>query len=157
MWVLSGAAERCLLSLLLLGAGLAVVEPLAGVCFCSSSSGVSCRRLPLEGSATFSGSCCLSCSCGGALSVGFAVSWVRLLVFHLVLCSSSGACGLVQLPLPQVALRGFCLFYHRIPGLLLRWWRRLGCNPSLVFSVLLLHRMACRGSAPCVRELPWGL
>ena len=33
--------------------------------------GVSRCRLPLEGSATFSGSCCLSCSCGGALSVGF--------------------------------------------------------------------------------------
>ena len=32
-----------------------------------------------------------------------------------------------------------------------------GCRPSLVFSVLLLHRLACRcslGSAPCVRVLP---
>ena len=37
VWVLSGAAELCLLCLLLLGAGLAVVEPLAGVCFCASS------------------------------------------------------------------------------------------------------------------------
>ena len=47
-----------------------------------------------------------------------------------------------------------------MPGLLLRWWCRLGCNPSLVFSVLLLRRLACRrslGSATCVRELPWGL
>ena len=62
--------------------------------------GVSCRRLPLWGSATFSGSSCLSCSGGGALSVGFAVSLVRLWVFHLVPYSSSGACGFVQLPLP---------------------------------------------------------
>ena len=123
--------------------------------FCS----VSCRRLPLGGYANFSGSSCLSCSCGGALSVGFAVSLVRLLVFHLVPCSSSGACGFGQLPLSQVALRGLCLFCHRMPGLLLRWWLRLGYNPSLVFSVLLLRRLACwgsLGSAPCVREHPWG-
>ena len=33
VWVLSGAAELCLLSLLLLGEGLAVVEPLPVVCF----------------------------------------------------------------------------------------------------------------------------
>ena len=39
VWVLSGATELCLLSLLLLGAGLAVVELLAGVCFCASSCG----------------------------------------------------------------------------------------------------------------------
>ena len=56
MWVLSGAAELCLLSLLLLGAGWAIVEPLAGVCFCASSCvfrGVSCLRLPLGDYATF--------------------------------------------------------------------------------------------------------
>ena len=120
----------------------------------------SCRRLPLGGYANFSGSSCLSCSCDGALSVGFAVSLVRRLVFHLVPCSSSRACDFGQLPLLQVALRGLCLFCHHIPGLLLRWWLRLGCNPSLVFSVLLLHRLACwgsLGSAPCVRVLPWGL
>ena len=39
VWVLSGAAELCLLSLLLLDAGLAVVEPLTVVCFCASSCG----------------------------------------------------------------------------------------------------------------------
>ena len=39
VWVLSGVAELCLLSLRLLGAGLTVVEPLAGVCFCASSCG----------------------------------------------------------------------------------------------------------------------
>ena len=42
VWFLSGAAELCLLSLFLLGAGLAVVEPLAGVCFCASSCGACC-------------------------------------------------------------------------------------------------------------------
>ena len=47
---------------------------------------VSCRRLPLGGSATF------------LAPVGFAVSLVRHLVFFLVLCSSSGACGLRCLP-----------------------------------------------------------
>ena len=166
VWVLCGAAELCLLSLLLLGAGLAVVEPLAGVCFCSSSCGacglslVFLPQVTLRGYANFSGSSCLSCSCGGALSVGFAVSLVRHLVFHLVPCSSSGACGFGQLPLPKVALWGLCLFCHCIPGLLLRWWLRLGCRPSLVFSVFLLRRLACwgsLGSAPCVRVLPWGL
>ena len=39
-----------------------------------------------------------------------------------------------------------CGFYHRLPGLLLSRWLRLGCNPPLVFSVLLLRRLACWGS-----------
>ena len=42
-------------------------------------------------------------------------------------------------------------------ALLLRWWRRLGCRPSLVVSVLLLYRLACRcslDSAPCDTVLP---
>ena len=54
----------------------------------------------------------------------------------------------------------FCLFCRRVPDLLPLWWRRLGGNPSLIISVLLLRRQACRGllvSAPCVRELPLGL
>ena len=92
------------------------------VCFCVASCGA-CgfprRVLPqvtLRGLRNLSGSRCLSCSCGGALSGGFAVS-----------------------------------------ALLLRWWRRLGCRPSLVVSVLLLHPLACRcslGSAPCDTVLP---
>ena len=104
VWVLSGVAELCLLSLLLLGVGLAVVEPLAGVCFCASSCG-SCGfprsvlpQVTLRGFSYLSGSCCLSCSWSGALSVGFAVSWVRLLAFHLVPCSFSGACGWCSSP-----------------------------------------------------------
>ena len=39
---------------------------------------VSCGRLPLRGYANFSGSSCLSCFCGGALSLGFAVSGAAL-------------------------------------------------------------------------------
>ena len=65
-----------------------------------------------------------------------------------------------QLTLQQVPLGIFCLFCHRVPVLLLPWWRRLGGNPSLLFSVLLLLRLACRGSlgsAPCVRVLQLGL
>ena len=67
-------------------------------------------QVTLSDYAIFSGSSCLCCSFGGALSVGFAVSLVQRLVFHPVQCSSSGSCGLGQLPLPQVALQGFCLF-----------------------------------------------
>ena len=92
--------------------------------------------------------------------VGLAVSLVCRLVFYLVLCSSSGACGLSSLPCRRLPLGVFCLFCHRVPDLLLRWWRRLGSHPSLILSVLLLRRLACRGllgSAPCVRELPLGL
>ena len=56
--------------------------PIAGVCFCASSCGT-CgfprRVLPqvtLRGSRNLSGSFWLSCSCRGAVSVGFAVSFV---------------------------------------------------------------------------------
>ena len=58
MSVLSGAAELCLLSLLL-GTGLAIVEPLAVVASVPLPAapavfrGVSCHRLPLGGYATF--------------------------------------------------------------------------------------------------------
>ena len=61
-----------------------------------------------------------------------------------------------QLTLQQVPLGIFCLFCHRVPVLLLPWWRMLPGNPSLLFSVRLLLRLACRGSlgsAPCVRVL----
>ena len=116
VWVLSGAAERCLLSLLLLGVGLAVVEPLAGVCFCASSyssCGFQRRVLP---QVTLSGFCYLFWLLLPVLLLRrSSVCWVcgvlgKALGFHLVPCSSSGACGLVQLPLPQITLRGFCLF-----------------------------------------------
>ena len=50
-----------------------------------------------------------------------------------------------QFTLPQVTLGGFLTFCHRVPDLLLPWWRRLGDNPSLMLSVLLLRRLACRG------------
>ena len=121
--------------------------------------GVSCRRLPFGGSATF-----LAPVAGPAPAVelccGVCGVLVRRLVFYLVPCSSSGACGWRSLPCRRLPLGVFCLFCHRVPDLLLLWWRRLGGNPSLILSVLLLRRMACRGllgSAPWVRELPLGL
>ena len=93
------ARGRLLLSLLL---GFASVPlPAAPAVF----RGVSCRRLPLGGYSPY-GSSYLFCSGCRAMSVGFAVSWVRRLVFNLVPCSSSGACGFPQHVLPQVTLRG---------------------------------------------------
>ena len=107
--------------------------------FCASSGapavfrGVSCRWLPLAGSATFLApvswptpaveTCCWVGGVFGA-PLGFlpcVVLFLRGLRF-------------VQLPLPQLTLGGvFCLFCHRVPYLLLLWWRGLGGNPSLIF------------------------
>ena len=84
-------------------------------CSSSEACGFTQHVLPqvtLRGLHNLSGSSWLSCSCGGAMYVGFAVSLVIRLVFNLVPCSSSVACGFAQLTLPQVALRGFCLFWH---------------------------------------------
>ena len=113
-----------------------------------------CRSLPLAGSATFLApvswpTCCWVGGVFGALlgSLSCAVLFLRGLQF-------------AQLTLPQVPLGIFCLFCHRVPVLLLPWWRRLGGNPSLLFSLLLLLRLAGRGSlgsAPCVRVLQLGL
>ena len=78
--VLCDAVELCLHSLLMLCAGSAFVEPLAGVCFCASycdACGFPRRvlpQVPFLGLRNLSGSICLSCSCGGAMSVGFVVS-----------------------------------------------------------------------------------
>ena len=111
-------------------------------------------QVTLRGFSNLSGSSCLSCSCGGALFVGFAVSLVRHLVFYLVPCSSSGACGLRCLTCRRLPLRvsafsdTVCLTYCCAGG--------VGWAATLL-SVLLLRRLACRGSlgsAPCVRELP---
>ena len=102
------------------------------------------RSLPLAGSATFLAPVCWPtpavepcCWVGGVFGVSLgslpcAVLFLRGLQF-------------VQLTLPQVPLGIFCLFCHRVPVLLLPWWCRLGGNPSLLFSVLLLLRLACRG------------
>ena len=61
-------------------------------------------QVTLRGLRNLSGSSSLSCSCGGAMFVGFAVSLVRRLVFYLVPCSSSGACGLRSLPCRRLPL-----------------------------------------------------
>ena len=60
-------------------------------------------------------------------------------------------------PAVELCLGSFYPFWPHLPALLLRWWRELGCLPSLVFSWLHLLRPSCRcslGSAPCVRVLP---
>ena len=134
------------------------VEPLAGVCFCASSCGA-CgfprRVLPqvtLRGLRNLSGSRCLSCSCGGAMSVGFVVSLVRRLFSALCHALPTAPVVLRSSPYHRLPFGVSAFFWPRLPDLLLSWWRRLGCRPSLVFSVLLLHRLACRcslGSAPC--------
>ena len=77
-----------------------------------SFGSVSCRRLPLRGYANFSGSSCLSCSLGGALSLGFppcAALFFRGLRFW----AASPAAGGLPVDL--------------MPGLPLYWWLRLGC------------------------------
>ena len=97
------ARGRRLLSLLL---GFAsVLLPAAPAVF----RGVSCRRLPFGGSQPFWLQMPVlllrwSYVCGvcGVFSAA--------LVFSLVLCPSSGACGFAQLPLPQVTLSGFLPF-----------------------------------------------
>ena len=114
--------------------------------------------LTLSGFCNLSGSSLLVYSCGGPCcwvggvfgaslgSLPCAVLFLRSLRF-------------TQLTLQQAPLGIFCLFCHRMPVLLLLWWRRMGISPSLLFSVLLL-RLACRGSlgsAPCVRVLQLGL
>ena len=118
-----------------------------------------CRSLPLAGSATFLAPvcwptpavepCCWVGSVSGASlgSLPCAVLFLRGLQF-------------AQIPLQQVPLGIFCLFCHRVPVLLVPWWRRLPGNTSLLFSALLLLRLACwgsLGSAPCVRVLQLGL
>ena len=106
-------------------------------CFCASSCGA-CgfpwRVMPqvtLRGLRNLSGSSCLSCSCGGAMFVGFAVSLVRRLVFYLVPCSFSGACS------------GRCLPCRRLP---------LGVS---AFSDTVCLTYCCTGGVGCAASLPF--
>ena len=92
-----------LLSLLL---GFAYIPlPAAPVVF----RGMSCRRLPFGGYATF-----LAPYACPAPAVELCLWGLRCLYcgacFCHVTCSSYGACGFAQLPLPPVTLRGFCIF-----------------------------------------------
>ena len=70
-----------------------IVEPLAGAFFCASSCGACgfprsvLPRVTLRGLRNLSVSSCLSCSCCGFMSVGFAVSLVLTLALgFLTLC-----------------------------------------------------------------------
>ena len=115
--------------------------------------GISCRSLPLAGSATF-----LAPSCWPIPAVE-PCCWVGVFGASLGLLPRA-VLFLRGLQFALVPLGIFCLFCHWVPVLLLPWWRRLVGIPSLLFSVLLLLRLACRGSlgsAPCVRVLQLGL
>ena len=144
------ARGRRLLSLLL---GFASVPlPAAPAAF----RGVSCRRLPFWGYAT-----CLApdaCSAPAVeLSIGFAVSLVRRLFSALCRALPLAPAVLRSSPYRWLPFGVSTFFWPRLPALLLRWWRRLGCRPSLLFSVLLLRQLACQcslGSATCDRVLP---
>ena len=136
---------------------------LAGVCFCASSCGACgfprrvLLQVTLRGLRNLSGSRCLSCSCGGAMSVGFAMSLVRRLFSTLCRALPPEPAVLCSSPYRRLPFGVSAFFWPRLPALLLCWWCRLGCRPSLMFSVLLLCRLACQcslGSATCDRVLP---
>ena len=110
-WVLSEAAELSLLSLLLLGVGLAIVEPLL-VWLLYLLMGHLPRRVLLQ--VTLRGStpflALVVCPAPAVSLVGLVVSLMRCLVLYLVPCSSSRACGLRSLPCCRLPLGGFSNF-----------------------------------------------
>ena len=118
-------------------------------------------QLTLIGFCNLSGSSLLVYSCGGALLLGWRCLWCVAWFSILLPCSSSGACSLRSLPCSRFPW-GFsafsvtwCLSFRDPDG--------VGWAATLLFfffSVLLLLRLACRGSlgsAPCVRVLQLGL
>ena len=161
VWVLSGVAELCLLSLLLLDAGLAVVEPLTVVYFYASSCGAGglyaaypAAGYPYGVMQTFLAPVACPAPAVELCLLGLRCLWYG--AWFSTLCGAflPGPAVLGSFPCRRLPAWGFC---HRMPGLLLSRWLWLGCNPPLVFLVLLLRRMACwgsLGSSPCVRELP---
>ena len=89
--------------------------------------------------------------------MGFAVSLVRRL-FSAWCCALPSAPAVCAAPPTAGDPSGFLPFYGRVclPCCCCAGGVGWSCHPSLVFSVLLLHRLACRcslGSAPCVRVL----
>ena len=106
--------------------------------FCSSSWGA-CgfprHVLPLvtlSGFRNLSGSSWLACSCSGDLLLGWRCLWCA--TWFSTLCRALPPGPAVCAGYPWGV---FCLFCHRVPDLLLLWWRRLGGTPSLIFSLLL--------------------
>ena len=95
--------------------------------------GVSCHWLPLAGSATSLApvswptpaveTCCWVGGVFGA-PLGFLPGAVLFLPGPAI-CAPS--------PAAAYPWGVFCLFCHRVPDLLLLWWRGLGGNPSLIF------------------------
>ena len=138
-WVLllssCSARGRCLLHLFL-GFLLCLFLRLLQVSAACRAAGSLWRLLYLSGSS------CLSCSCGGAMSVGFEVFFVRRLVLPCAVLLF-WLRRFALLPLRPVTLGSFYPFWPRLPALLLCWWRELGYHPSLVFSGLHLLRLSC--------------
>ena len=130
------------------------MEFLAGVFFCASSCyayGCPRRALPrvtLRGLRIFSGSICLSCSCGGAVSVVFALSLVQHMFSVLSLALPMAPAGLCSSPYHWLPFRVSASFLLLPAGCCsggVGWAAAF----SLVFSVLLLRRMSCRCSGIC--------
>ena len=147
------AQGRLLLSLLLEFASVPL--PAAPAVF----PHVSCCRLPLGAYATFLAPVACPAPAVELCLLGLRCLWCDAWFSTLCCALPPGPAVLRCFPCRRLPFKVSALNFSltRMPDLLLRWWRRLGCNPSLVFSVLLLHRRACRGllgSAPCVRELP---
>ena len=144
VFLLSSCSERGrrLLSLLL---GFASV-PIPAV-----FRGVSCRRFPFGGYASF-----LAPDACPAPAVELCLWGLRCLLMRRLfsaLCRAPPPAPAVlrSFPCRRLPFGVSAFFWPRLPALLLHWWRRLGCRPSLVISVL-LHQLACRcslGSAPC--------
>ena len=108
-------------------------------CFCTYSCGAGgfpLRVLPqvtLRGFRNLSGSSCLSCSCGGALLWGLQCLWCAAWFSTLCRALPPGPAVCAAYPTAGYPWGVLCLFCHRVPDLLLLWWRRLGGNPSLIF------------------------
>ena len=129
-WVLllssCSAWGRCLLHLFL-GFLLCLFLRLLWVSAACPAAGYLWRLLYLSGSS------CLSCSCGGALSAGFEASFLQCWV---LLCA---VLFFWLLRFAPVTLGSFYPFWPRLPALLLRWWCELGCHlpwcsPGFTFS-----------------------
>ena len=132
MWVLSGAEELCLLSLLL-GEGLAVVVPLTVVCFCASSCGAGglSAACPAAGSPSRVKQTFLAPVACPAPAVELCLLGLQCLgcdTWFSTVCRTflPGPAVLGSFPCRRLPACGFC---HHLPGLLLSRWLRLGCNP----------------------------
>ena len=107
--------------------------------FCASSwgaCGFPWRVLPLvtlSGFRNLSGSSSLAYSCSGDLLLGWRCLWCTTWFSTLCRALPPGPVVCATSPAAAYPWGVFCLFGHRVPDLLLLWWRGLGGNPSLIF------------------------